>query len=410
MPKYFITSKNSSGKTQTTVLDAQDKNAVISIAQAQGLFVVSVQPLEEMRQQASSGKSSGAQRKFTHDNVKLEDIVVFSRQLATMLEAGVPLLRGLGIISDQLESRRFAAIIEQVKLDVEQGQSFSKSLEKHPLVFSQFWVSLVEVGEASGTMPRVLVKLTEYMEEAARFQSQLIGAMIYPGVLFTVGMGAVVCFALFIGPTFEKIFNDLNAALPGITVMMLAFFKIIQTKFLFILAGIVGIVFAYKAYAKTTAGRWQIEMILYNCPTLGTIVRLVVVEKFTSQMSILIESGVPILYALEISERLVDNMVCAAVLKDVREDVREGKLLADSMEKSGFFPSMAVQMIRVGEETGELSKMMGHVAAYYKGQVADFMKNISVLIEPVMLVFMGGIIGTLVVAMFLPLLTLSTGG
>ena len=410
MPKYFITSKNSSGKTQTTVLDAQDKNAVISIAQAQGLFVVSVQPLEEMRQQASSGKSSGAQRKFTHDNVKLEDIVVFSRQLATMLEAGVPLLRGLGIISDQLESRRFAAIIEQVKQDVEQGQSFSKSLEKHPLVFSQFWVSLVEVGEASGTMPRVLVKLTEYMEEAARFQSQLIGAMIYPGVLFTVGMGAVVCFALFIGPTFEKIFNDLNAALPGITVMMLAFFKIIQTKFLFILAGIVGIVFAYKAYAKTTAGRWQIEMILYNCPTLGTIVRLVVVEKFTSQMSILIESGVPILYALEISERLVDNMVCAAVLKDVREDVREGKLLADSMEKSGFFPSMAVQMIRVGEETGELSKMMGHVAAYYKGQVADFMKNISVLIEPVMLVFMGGIIGTLVVAMFLPLLTLSTGG
>ncbi len=410
MPKFFITSKDSFGKSQTSVLDAQDKNTAVSIAQSQGLFVISIEGLEQGKQDSAASESTRSQHKYTHSNVKLEDIVVFARQLATMLEAGVPLLRSLSVISDQVESAKLSRILVQVRADVEQGQSFSKSLEKHPSVFGQFWVCLVEVGEASGTMPKVLKKLTEYLEEAAKFQSQLIGAMIYPGVLMTIGFGAVLCFALFIGPTFEKIFKDMNAELPGITVAMLAVFKFLQTKFLLLAAIITGAVFVFKAYVKTPMGRWQVEMFLYNVPTVGKIFRLVVVEKFTSQMAILIESGVPILYALEIAERLVDNMVCGAVIKDVREEIREGKLLANSMEKSGFFPSMSVQMIRVGEETGELSKMLGHVAVFYKGQVEDFMKNISTLIEPVMLIFMGGVIGTLVVAMFLPLLTLSTGG
>ncbi|MBF0595308.1 MAG: type II secretion system F family protein [Candidatus Omnitrophica bacterium] len=411
MPKFFVTSKNSSGKAQTTVFDAEDKDTAIAITQSQGLFVVSIQPLDDASKVDSrSGKSAGSSRKFTHDNVSLTDIVIFARQLATMLEAGVPLLRSLNIIADQLESRRMAQTVDEVRMTVEQGQSLSKALEKHPKIFGQFWVSLVEVGEASGTMPRVLNKLTEYMESMAKFQSQLVGAMIYPIILMTIGFGAVLVFALFIGPIFEKVFADLHATLPGITQMMLGMFKFLQTKFIFVVAGGVGIFFAFKAYIATSPGRWQTEMFLFNLPVLGNIVRLVVVEKFTSQMAILIESGVPILFALEISQRLVDNMVCGAVLKDVYEDVREGKLLADALGKSGFFPSMAVQMIRVGEETGELSKMLGHVALYYKGQVEDFMKNISTLIEPIMLVFMGVVIGSLVISMFLPLLTLSTGG
>ncbi|MBF0594307.1 MAG: type II secretion system F family protein [Candidatus Omnitrophica bacterium] len=411
MPKFYVTSKNSSGKTQTTVFDAEDQDTAVAITQSQGLFVVSVQPLDEaVTAHTQTGAPAASARKFTHDNIILSDIVVFARQLATMLEAGVPLLRSLTIITEQLESRRMAQTVEDVKSTVEQGQSLSKALEKHPQVFGQFWVSLVEVGEASGTMPRVLNKLTEYMESVAKFRAQLVGAMIYPIILLTIGFGAVLVFALFIGPIFEKVFAELHANLPGLTLMMLGLFKFLQTKFIFVAAGAVGIFFAFKAYLKTSAGRWQMEMFLFNLPMVGNIFRLVVVEKFTSQMAILIESGVPILFALEISQRLVDNMVCGAVLKDVYDEVREGKLLADALGKSGFFPSMAVQMIRVGEETGELSKMLGHVAVYYKGLVEDFMKNISTLIEPFMLVFMGVIIGTLVVSMFLPLLTLSTGG
>jgi type IV pilus assembly protein PilC len=410
MPKFFITSKNAAGKTQTSVQDAADKNAAIAVVQAQGFFVVAVESLDNVQQSADPESAPVRVRKFGHNKTKLEDIVVFARQLATMLEAGVPLLRSLAVIVDQVDSRELSEALQKIQQDVESGQPFSKTLGNHPKVFSPFWVSLIEVGEASGTMPRVLKKLTEYMEEAAKFQSQLGSAMIYPYVLMGIGGAAVLCFALFIGPIFEKIFLDLHTTLPGITVAMLALFKFIQTKFLFIVAAIVGAKYAFGAYTRTPAGRWQWEMFLFNVPTLGRIVRLIVVEKFTSQMSILIESGVPILYALEISERLVDNMVAAAVIKDVREAVAEGKILADCMEKSGFFPSMAVQMIRVGEETGELSKMMGHVAAFYKLQVEEFMKNISTLIEPVMLVAMGGVIGTIVVAMFMPLLSLSTGG
>jgi len=247
------------------------------------------------------------------------------------------------------------------------------------------------------------------MEDAAKFQSQLIGAMIYPGVLLGIGTLAVLCFALFVGPVFKKVFADMHMSLPAITQIMLGVFDFLRTKFYILILAGVGAVFAFKAYVKSSGGRWSFEMFLFNTPSIGGMVRLVVVEKFTGQMSILIESGVPILYALEIAERLVDNMVCGAVIKEIRESVKEGKLLADAMEKSGFFPSMAIQMIRVGEETGELSKMLGHVAVFYKAQVEEFMKNISTLIEPVMLVFMGGVIGLIVISMFLPLLSLSSG-
>lgn len=410
MPKFFVTYKDQSGKNLTSVVEEKDSNAAIASVQGQGHFVVAIQPLEHVPKPAALSAGKISHSKFTHNNASLQDIVVFARQLATMLEAGVPLLRSLTVILDQIDSRQLAMVVFRVLADVEQGLPFSKALEKHPRVFSPFWVSLVEVGEASGTMPRVLLKLTEYAEESVKFQSQLFGALIYPAVLVVIVTLAILCFALFVGPIFEKVFRDMNMNLPGITVAMMALFHFIQTKFFLIVLAGVGGVFAFKAYVNTSPGRWQTEMFLYNLPTFGNICRLVVVEKFTSQMAILIESGVPILYALEISERLVDNMVCGAVLRDVRMAVREGKLLADSLEKSAFFPSMAVQMIRVGEETGELSKMLGHVSAFYKGQVQDFIKNISVLIEPVMLVVMGGIIGTMVVAMFLPLLSMSTGG
>jgi type IV pilus assembly protein PilC len=327
-----------------------------------------------------------------------------------MIEAGVPLMRSLRIITDQVESRELAGVLEQIVADVEQGQPFSRALIKHPRVFSPFWISLVEVGEASGTMPAVLEKLTLYMEEAAAFRGHIIGALIYPGVLFTICMGAVIVFAVVIGPTFEKIFLDMKINLPPITAMMMSLFKFIQTKFLLLAGGAAGAFFLFKSYIKTDMGRRNFEDFLFGLPGFGNVFRLIVVEKFCSQMAILIDSGVPILHSLEIAERLVDNTVCGKHIKHIRDGVREGRLLAEPMEQSGFFPPMAVQMIRVGEETGELGQMLNHIAVFYKKQVEGVMKTFGVLIEPVMLVVMGGIIGTMVVAMFLPILSLSTGG
>jgi type IV pilus assembly protein PilC len=319
-------------------------------------------------------------------------------------------MRSLRIIADQVESRELAGVLNEIVADVEQGQPFSRALTKHPKVFSPFWVSLVEVGEASGTMPKVLEKLTLYMEEAAAFRSHIVGALIYPGVLFTICVGAILVFAVVIGPTFERIFAEMDVKLPVITQMLMGLFKIIQTKFLFIIGGFIGAFFIFKSYIKTPVGRKNFELFLFGLPGFGNVFKLIVVEKFCSQMAILIDSGVPILYALEIAERLVDNLVCGEHIKHVRDGVREGRLLAEPMEQSGFFPPMAVQMIRVGEETGELGQMLNHVAVFYKKQVEAVMKTFGTLIEPVMLVVMGGIIGVMVVAMFMPILSLSTGG
>lgn len=409
MAKFIVTAKDLKGGKKTIVFEAPNKNVAVADAQAQGFFIVGVEEIRD-QQTASARSQSAITKKFAHNNVTLEDIVSFAKQLATMLEAGVPLLRSVSVIADQVESRDLAQVLHDVRGCIEQGQSFSKSLGKHPKVFSSFWVSLVEVGEASGTLPAVLKKLTEYMEQAAAFRSQIIGALIYPAVLFTICVGAVLFFALFIGPTFERVFHDMNVELPGVTVAMLAIFNFIKTKFFFIILFFIGVFFGLKFYLATPAGRWQFEQILFGLPGFGLIAKLIVIEKFTSQMAILVQSGVPILLALEISERLVENLTCAEVIRKVREAVKEGKLLAEPMERSAFFPPMAVQMIRVGEETGELAQMLNHVAVYYKHTVEEFMKRISTLIEPVMLVFMGGIIGAIVVAMFLPIISLSGGG
>jgi type IV pilus assembly protein PilC len=411
MPKFLVTAKDAAGRVFNEVVDSSGSNQAVLVVQAKGLFVTAVKSLADEDQPAKKTPSAvNAARVFAHSKVSLDDIISFSRQLATMIEAGVPLMRSLRIIADQVESRELAGVLNEIVADVEQGQPFSRALTKHPKVFSPFWVSLVEVGEASGTMPKVLEKLTLYMEEAAAFRSHIIGALIYPGVLFTICVGAILVFAVVIGPTFERIFADMNVKLPVITQMLMGLFKIVQTKFLFIIGGFVGAFFIFKSYIKTSVGRKNFELFLFGLPGFGNVFKLIVVEKFCSQMAILIDSGVPILYALEIAERLVDNLVCAEHIKHVRDGVREGRLLAEPMEQSGFFPPMAVQMIRVGEETGELGQMLNHVAVFYKKQVEAVMKTFGTLIEPVMLVVMGGIIGVMVVAMFMPILSLSTGG
>lgn len=407
MPKFLATIKDQTGSTRTMVVEALDRNSAVMNIQHSSYFVISIDEVDSSKMLAQKAVQQ-AKKKYTHNKAKLSDISSFAKQLAVMLEAGVPLLRSVSVISDQMECKQLAEILFQVRADVESGQSFSKSLAKHPQVFSQFWVSLVEVGEASGTMPRVLRQLTEYMEQAEKFQAQIVGAMIYPLVLVAICTGAVLVFALFVGPTFEKIFIDMNMDLPGLTVMMLALFKFIKTYFILLVGAAVGSFIAFMKFISGP-GRLMWETLLLNMPGFGPVVKMILIEKFASQMAILIESGVPILYALEISERLVDNLICGEIIKNIREAVKEGKLLAEPMENSGFFPAMTVQMIRVGEETGELGQMLKHVANYYKTIVEDFMKHIGTMIEPIMLVVMGGVIGTIVVSMFLPLLSLSGG-
>ena len=404
MPIYSYTVKDSKGKSKTDIVQSTNEETLIEKLQSEGYFVVKIRIA--MEKSVLKGDKKGEEFKFDHNKCKIEDLLVFSRQLATMLEAGVTMLRSLDVIVSQIQSRELFMAVTRIHDDIEQGSSLSAALAKHPSIFNQFWVSLAEVGEASGTMPLVLNKLAQHVEQDAAFQSAIISAMVYPMILFVVCMGAVIFFALVVGPKFEDVFNSMHAELPLMTRCLLATFDFIKHYLLFIFGGGVGIFLFIKAYISTPVGTLQYEKFIFSLPVIGDITRLIVVERFAAQMAILIESGVPILYALEITEKLVGNKTCSLVVAQVREGVREGKGMADALMEAGFFPMMASQMIKVGEETGELGKMLKHVADFYQANVEAFMKRFGTLIEPFMLVFMASIIGTIVISIFLPLFKL----
>jgi len=408
MPNYYYEVVDNAGVTKTETVAADSESVLVDKLQSEGYFIVSIRLMDEKSGVKVVKKKSSL--KFDHDACKIEDLLVFSRQLATMLEAGVTMLRSLNVIQSQIQSKELYMAVSQIHDDIEQGSSLSNSLSKHPKIFNQFWVSLAEVGEASGTMPRVLNKLAEHVEQDAAFRSAIISAMVYPMILFVVCIGAVIFFALVVGPKFEEVFKSMHAELPVMTKCLLATFDFIKHYILFMLGGAFALFIFLRAYIATPMGQLQSEKLIYSLPVLGEVTKLVVVERFAAQMAILIESGVPILYSLEISEKLVENRTCSLVIAKVREGVRDGKGIAASLMAESFFPMMAVQMIMVGEETGELGKMLNHVAKFYQANVEAFMKRFGTLIEPFMLVFMAAMIGTIVVSIFLPLFKLGQGG
>jgi type II secretory pathway component PulF len=416
VPRFSYVVKDANGKTITDAIEATDQDNLVRNLQEKGYFIVSVQQAASSPRTtvAVTGRTSPTRvakpkkrSQYTHKNIRLEDLLTFCHQLATMLEAGVTLIRSLDVIATQIESREFARVLKKVTKDVEGGMALSASLSKHPRVFNQFWVSLIEVGEASGTMPNVLQKLAFYLEQQSAFRSTVTSAIIYPAILFFVANIAIVFFAFFVGPRFETIFDSFGVELPLITKILLATFSFIKSKFLVLIGTIGAILFVGRKYIQTPGGRVKAEKFLFDMPVVGRIYKLIIVERFTSQMSLLIESGVPILYALDIAERLVDNKTCEIIVHDIKNVVREGGLLVEAMSRSEFFPPMAIQMVLVGEETGELGKMLTHVAKFYQRNVEIFLKRFSTLIEPVMLIFMGVVIGVIVIAMFLPMFNIS---
>ncbi len=408
MPKYNYTARDITGNIKTDVLEAPNEKALVEKLQAQGLFIIKFyEPLEMVQGQVVK---KSLLMKFDHNGIKLEDLLIFSRQLATMLEAGVALMRSLDVVLTQIQSRDLHRVVSQIRTDVEGGKSFSQALNKHPKVFGQFWISLVEVGEASGTLADVLNKVANHVEEEEAFRSTIISALVYPAILCIASVGAIIFFALFVAPRFEDIFTSMHAELPIMTKILLATFKFIKNYLIFLIGGIAVVIFTLVNYFRTPIGKLQLEKIIFEAPIMGELTKLIIMERFCSQMSILVGSGVPILLSLDIVSRLVENDSVGLLIHKVRDDVREGKGVAETLSKEPFFPMMAVQMIKVGEETGELAKMLNHIAKYYKRNVEAFMKRFATIFEPIMLVFMAGVIGIIVVSIFLPLFKLGQGG
>lgn len=390
-------------------MEAVTEDALVTALQSRGYIVISVSKKKgelKFPGQERKGKPLRRKTKF-HRRIKTDDMIIFSRQLATMLEAGVTLLRGLEIISQQIESRPLYLAIEEVKTDIQKGRTLRDALAKHPKVFSKFWVNLVETGEASGHLPSTLGQLANFLETSGSVQRKVVSALVYPAVLTVVATSAIIIFVVKIIPIFSSIFTSFDVELPLLTQMVISFSNIIRHRLPMVVIAIAGFVFVVRKYIQTETGRWNFDRLKLKLPVFGSLFHIMSISRFTSSLGTLIKSGVPILHSLEIVEKSSGNKLIEKAIGEVKESVREGKTMTEPLEKTALFPPMVVQMVRVGEEIGELSQMLDRVSKFYEERVATFVERLATLFEPVAIVFMGGIVAILVVSMFLPIFQLS---
>lgn len=407
MPKFSYICRKSTGEKEAGIIEGATQDDVVAQLQRKGLFVTSIIPFDVGKKDVFSKESRVVKKQFTHTGINDNDLVMFARQLAMLLGAGVSLLRCLDVISKQIDSKKFFGVIMQVRQDMEGGRTLRDSLAKFPQYFSPLWVNLIETGEASGNLPTVLEKLAYYLEESAAFRGKIISAMVYPGILLFVSVAAIIFFMVKIVPTFAKILESFGVELPAATRMLITISRFLQQKFFLLVLMIGGIIYGYKTLSVKPPFNRIIEEIKFRTPVFGDFFRFLLLERFATTMSILIESGVPILYALEISERSAGSIKMAETVNFIKKNVKEGRSMAAPMEKSDFFTPMVVQMIAIGEEIGELSNMLKRIAKFYQDYLATFVIRLASIFEPLMIVFVGIIIGAMVISIFMPIFSMA---
>jgi type IV pilus assembly protein PilC len=410
MPRFFYIARDKTGRKTTGSEEASSQEEVVGRLQVKGLIVINITP--EVREVRGLKPEAVEKSKFRprHHRIKFEDLTLFCRQLATLLGAGVTVLKSLDIISQQVSSRKLYSVIKSLEKSMEAGLSLHEAMAEHPQVFSDLWVNLVDSGEASGNLAVVLNRLANYLERLVSFRSRIISSLIYPIILLCTGVFALLFLTIRIIPTFAQVFEGFNIKLPALTQFLIVI-SIFMRKYLFVaVVAILILFYLFRKYTSTKDGRMKYERLKFRLPLFGDFFRTLVLERFSSEMATLVESGVPMLYSLEITERSVGNLVMGEVIRRIKEDVREGKTLSQPLQKSGFFEPMAVQMVTIGEEIGELSNMLKKLNAYYQEYTEKFLSRFTALFEPIMLVFMGGIIGIMVIGMFLPIFKISQIG
>ncbi len=340
--------------------------------------------------------------------VQSKDIVVFARQFATMIDAGLPLVQCLEILASQQESRVFKKVLYAVKAEVEGGSTFADALSKHPKVFDDLFVNLVAAGEVGGILDTIFLRLAGYLEKAMKLKKKVKGAMVYPTSILFVASCVVAVLLGWVIPIFENMFREFgNAELPGPTVFVINLSRGFKNWFPFIVLGIVILIFGFKYIYSTPKGRVTIDSIFLKLPIFGDLIRKVAVARFSRTLATMITSGVPILDALNIVARTAGNRVVENAIMETRASISEGKTMAEPLEESGVFPSMVCQMISVGEATGAMDAMLNKIADFYDDEVDASVGALTALMEPMMMVFLGVVIGGLVMAMYLPVFKLA---
>ncbi|MGP8155147.1 MAG: type II secretion system F family protein [Smithella sp.] len=345
---------------------------------------------------------------FLKGKIKEKNVVVFCRIFSTMINAGLPLIQCLDLLAQQEQDKSFSKIIRSIKEDIEGGTSLTNALKKYPKIFDELFVNLIAAGEAGGILDVILERLSNYMEKAMKLKSRVKGAMTYPAAVLVISLAVVALLLLKVIPVFQKMFEGMGGKLPALTQALIAASEFTQKYFLFILAILVVIYIAFNRFYKTEKGRWIIDSMMLKAPVFGDLLKKVAVAKFSRTLSTMMSSGVPILEGLTIVSKTSGNVVVENALLKTRQSITEGRTIAEPLAETGIFPPMVVQMISVGEATGALDSMLSKIANFYDDEIDVAVDSMTALLEPVMMVFLGTVVGGMIIAMYLPIFKLAS--
>ena len=386
------------GEVMRGEMEATTRDAVIVRLRTQR-----IQPLPAKIKEKGRGLDRQISIPGLGETVKTRDIVVFTRQFATMIDAGLPIVQCLDILQAQATVKPLRRAIQQIKDDVEAGASFNEALRKHPKLFDELYVNMVAAGEVGGILDTILNRLAAYLEKNAALRRKVKAAMTYPAAVTVIASGVVVVMLTKVIPVFEKMFKDFGGALPAPTQMVINISHFMQAWIVYILAGIVALGFGLKRMYGTERGRAILDQIFLKTPVFGSLLQKVAVARFSRTLSTMLSSGVPILDALEIVARTAGNVVVEREILMTKNSIAEGKTIAEPLQGSKVFPGMVVQMISVGEQTGAMDAMLGKIADFYDDEVDTAVDALTALLEPILMVGLGGTIGALLIAMYLPI-------
>jgi type IV pilus assembly protein PilC len=401
MPTFTYQARNQNGQRQKGNINAQNRQAAMQQLQERGL---KVENITEKGGGAATAKGGRSKR------VKTSDLLVFTRQLSTIISAGLPLLQGLDILADQTEDPNFNAVIESVAGEVEAGETFSDALRKYPKAFPDLYVSMVRAGEAGGDLDGVLIQLADYLEATEDLKRRIKSAMTYPVVAFSMIILIAAGLIIFVVPQFAEIFGSFGRALPAPTQLLINISNFLRQplSWILIIGAIAGIIAFLRIYGSTKSGRYNLDALKLRMPVFGNLQRKVAISRFTRTLSTLTRSGVAILQALEIVERTAGNEVYAKAIRESADSVRNGETLADPLARAEVFPAMVTRMIAVGEKTGALETMLMKISDFYDSEVRAMVDGLTSLIEPLLIGMMGIVVGGIVIALFMPILQLSS--
>jgi type IV pilus assembly protein PilC len=423
MPRYTYVVLDARGQESTGLVEARSSNEAIGQLRQAGYFPTSVY---EEGKGGPDGKVSRAGAKaarvarpctkisivlFQRKKVKPKIMMIFTRQLATLIDSGLPLLRGLNVLAKQERDTVLRNTINKLADGVQGGSTFSESLAQHPLIFNHLYVNMVKAGEVGGVLELVLGRLAEFQEKAQKIKNKVVAAMVYPIIVMTMAIAIMAFLLVFIVPKFEAIFHDMlgDKPLPAITLFVIGVSNFVKNHGLVLLGLLIAAVAAYKLIARTRAGRSIIDRFKLRVPLFGDLIRKTAISRFSRTLGTLVTSGVPILQALNITRETAGNMVIAGAISQVHDSVKEGESIVQPLEASGAFPPMAISMIDVGEETGQLPEMLLKIADVYDDETDNSVAALTSMLEPIMIVFLALVVGTIVIALFMPLISIISG-